>query len=123
MRRVPLALTMAGHHLKMTKMQLIKMKKVFLLSVYGHSIMHLPLIRYCSDSERRKSFREHRKAHYDEFLKIKELRRDGSLLEDESDDETKDNGKKDVKGESSSSIAAGVKDIDIKEPSKPAEGS
>ncbi|KAL0452510.1 UNVERIFIED_CONTAM: protein phosphatase inhibitor 2 [Sesamum latifolium] len=76
-----------------------------------------------SDSERRKSFREHRKAHYDEFLKIKELRRDGSFLEDESDEETKDDGKKDVKGESSSSIAAGVKDIDIKEPSKPAEGS
>ncbi|KAK4436314.1 protein phosphatase inhibitor 2 [Sesamum alatum] len=76
-----------------------------------------------SDSERHRSFRELRKAHYDEFLKITELRRDGSLLEDESDEETKDDGKKDVKGDSSSSITAGVKDIDIKEPSKPAEGS
>lgn len=62
-----------------------------------------------SDSERRRSFKEHRKDHYDEFLKIKELRRNGSHLGDESDEET--------------SIAAGVKDIDIKEPSLPANGS
>ncbi|KAG6425685.1 hypothetical protein SASPL_116131 [Salvia splendens] len=62
-----------------------------------------------SDSERRRSFKEHRKDHYDEFLKIKELRRNGSQLEDASDDEP--------------SITAGVKDIDIEEPSRLANGS
>ncbi|KAL1565569.1 protein phosphatase inhibitor 2-like [Salvia divinorum] len=62
-----------------------------------------------SDSERRRSFKEQRKDHYDEFLKIKELRRNGSQLEDASDDET--------------SITAGVKDIDIEEPSRQANGS
>lgn len=62
-----------------------------------------------SDSERRRSFKEHRKDHYDEFLKIQELRQKGSYLED-SDDE--------------SSITAGVKDIDIKKKSPlPANGS
>ncbi|XP_047968430.1 protein phosphatase inhibitor 2-like isoform X3 [Salvia hispanica] len=62
-----------------------------------------------SDSERCRSFKEHRKDHYDEFLKVKELRRNGSHLEDASDDEP--------------SITAGVKDIDIEEPSRPENGS
>ncbi|KAI3458175.1 hypothetical protein Pfo_014838 [Paulownia fortunei] len=76
-----------------------------------------------SDSERRRSFREHRKVHYDEFHKVKELLRKGSFLRDESDEETKGNGKKDGRCDSSSSITAGVKDIDIEESSQPANGS
>ncbi|MBA0679865.1 hypothetical protein Gogos_010213, partial [Gossypium gossypioides] len=53
-----------------------------------------------------KSFKEQRKAHYDEFLKIKELRRKGSFIEDEDDE---------VEGDSSSSLSSGVKDIGIGE--------
>ncbi|KHG25616.1 putative C17A5.09c [Gossypium arboreum] len=53
-----------------------------------------------------KSFKEQRKAHYDEFLKIKELRRKGSFIEDEDDE---------VEGDSSSSLSSGVKDIGIVE--------
>ncbi|KAL3650485.1 hypothetical protein CASFOL_006888 [Castilleja foliolosa] len=45
-----------------------------------------------SETERRKIFREQRKAHYDEFRKVKQLRRQGSLLENETDEET-ENGK------------------------------
>ncbi|PIN11920.1 hypothetical protein CDL12_15463 [Handroanthus impetiginosus] len=73
-----------------------------------------------SDGERRRSFREHRKAHYDEFRKVEELRRKGSFLEDESDEETEGNGENDRSCDSSS-ITAGVKDIDIEESSQPAK--
>ncbi|KAL0400778.1 UNVERIFIED_CONTAM: protein phosphatase inhibitor 2 [Sesamum latifolium] len=76
-----------------------------------------------SDFERRRSFREHRKAHYDEFRKVKELLRQGSFLEDESDEETKANGKKDRQCDTTSSITDGVEDIDVEKPSKPANGS
>ncbi|WVY96521.1 hypothetical protein V8G54_028672 [Vigna mungo] len=39
---------------------------------------------------------EHRKAHYDEFLKVKELQQNASILEDASDE---DNGAEHTKGE------------------------
>lgn len=81
-----------------------------------------------SETGRSVSFKEHRKAHYDEFLKVKELRRKGSLLEDE-DDEDKNaiaalgTGKE---CESSSSLSDSVKEIDIegkKSSMPPANGS
>ncbi|XP_030463547.1 protein phosphatase inhibitor 2 [Syzygium oleosum] len=69
------------------------------------------------DSETDKSgmtFREHRRAHYDEFLKVRELRKQGSLLEEVEEDAEymdKDDGARD----SSSSLSAGVKDIEIED--------
>ncbi|KAK6936475.1 Protein phosphatase inhibitor 2 (IPP-2), partial [Dillenia turbinata] len=65
-----------------------------------------------SEPERSKSFKEHRRAHYDEFRKVKELRRKGSFLED---DDYEDDDKKEEKCDSSSSLSAGVKDIDIED--------
>ncbi|XP_073126204.1 protein phosphatase inhibitor 2 isoform X1 [Henckelia pumila] len=76
-----------------------------------------------SDSERRKSFREHRKAHYDEFRKVKELRRKGSFLEEGSDEEPNNNRNKAGNGDSTPSIIDGVKDIDIEGFSPSANGS
>ncbi|KAL3652377.1 hypothetical protein CASFOL_002058 [Castilleja foliolosa] len=75
-----------------------------------------------SEMERRKSFREHRKAHYDEFRKVKELRRQGSLPGNETDEET-ENGKERGPHLSSPTITAGVKDMEIKESSLSANGS
>ncbi|KAF8008578.1 hypothetical protein BT93_K2293 [Corymbia citriodora subsp. variegata] len=69
------------------------------------------------DSETDKSgmtFREHRRAHYDEFLKVRELRKQGSMLEEvdeDAEDMDRDNGVRD----SSSSLSAGVKDIEIED--------
>lgn len=62
--------------------------------------------------DRSASFREHRRAHYDEFRKVKELRRKGSFLDDE-DEENGDEAE--GRCDSSSSLSAGVKDIDIEE--------
>jgi len=69
-----------------------------------------------SESDRNgMSFREHRKAHYDEFLKVKELRRKGSFLEDEVNGGRNGDMETDAKCDSSSSLTAGVKEIDIDE--------
>ncbi|XP_021826985.1 protein phosphatase inhibitor 2 isoform X1 [Prunus avium] len=57
-----------------------------------------------------RSFREHRRAHYDEFQKVKELRRKGSFLDDEDEDEDVEMDKEKRSG---SSLTAGVKEIDI----------
>ncbi|KAK6132140.1 hypothetical protein DH2020_034131 [Rehmannia glutinosa] len=74
-----------------------------------------------SGSERRRSFEEHRKAHYDEFHKVKELLRKGSLLEEDEPDEENKDKRRDPS--SSSSITAGVQDIEIEEAPHPANGS
>ncbi|XP_020205274.1 protein phosphatase inhibitor 2 isoform X1 [Cajanus cajan] len=77
-----------------------------------------------SETDRSLSFKEHRKAHYDEFLKVKEMRQKGSPIEDESDE---DNNSEPCKAEKceSSSLSDGVKEMDIegKKSSRPANGS
>ncbi|KAK4339226.1 hypothetical protein RND71_040688 [Anisodus tanguticus] len=64
-----------------------------------------------SGSERSKNFREHRRAHYDEYRKIKELRRNGSSLEGASDDDIEDLEKREGRFNTSSSLTSAVNDI------------
>ncbi|XP_070053277.1 protein phosphatase inhibitor 2 isoform X2 [Nicotiana tomentosiformis] len=68
-----------------------------------------------SGSEKGKSFKEHRRAHYDEYRRVKELRRKGSFLEEASNSEDEDLEKRDGRSDSSSSLTTAVKDIEIEE--------
>ncbi|XP_022159677.1 protein phosphatase inhibitor 2 [Momordica charantia] len=61
----------------------------------------------------KESFKEHRRAHYDEYRKVRELRRNGSLLVDEDDEDEAEMDTAAGRCDSSSSLSAGVRDIDI----------
>ncbi|KAJ1397222.1 Protein phosphatase inhibitor 2 [Sesbania bispinosa] len=79
-----------------------------------------------SETDRSIKFREHRKAHYDEFLKVRELRRKGSHLEDESDEDGNSERSKGEEKCESSSLSDSVKEMDIegkKSSVPPANGS
>ncbi|XP_047322684.1 protein phosphatase inhibitor 2 [Impatiens glandulifera] len=66
-----------------------------------------------SETERNSStFREQRRAHYDEFQQVEEHRRKGSFMEDGSDEDF-ENGK--ANHDPSSSLTQGVRDIEIED--------
>ncbi|KAH9611071.1 hypothetical protein KSS87_018974 [Heliosperma pusillum] len=59
-------------------------------------------------SNRSASFKAHRTAHYDEFLKVKELRRKGSFMEEEESDEDENSVMRKGKAPASSSSTPAV---------------
>lgn len=77
--------------------------------MHMHFVSHF--CRFVNTDGNVTKFRELRRVHYDEFRKVKQLRREGSSLEDASSDEEdeKNNGKID----SPLSSTTGVKDVEI----------
>ncbi|WJX71439.1 hypothetical protein P8452_55434 [Trifolium repens] len=79
-----------------------------------------------SETDKSRNFRKLRKAHYDEYLKVKELRQKSSRVEDESEeDDNPELGKGEKKCESCS-LSDSVKEMDIegkKSSTPPANGS
>ncbi|CAN4105317.1 unnamed protein product [Withania somnifera] len=74
-----------------------------------------------SGSGKGKSFKEHRRAHYDEYRRVKELRLKGSSLEETSDDDDEDFVENHGRSDSSSSLTTAVQDIEIKENMDPSK--
>ncbi|KAF8380295.1 hypothetical protein HHK36_027777 [Tetracentron sinense] len=65
------------------------------------------------------SFREHRRAHYDEFLKVKEHRRKGSFVEDEANNNNDDVKTNEGRCDSSSTSTGSVTEVGETLPQQP----
>ncbi|KAK9143467.1 hypothetical protein Syun_012867 [Stephania yunnanensis] len=62
------------------------------------------------DEDKNRSFREHRRKHYDEYLKVKELQRKGSWLDDEAEEDGNDKAEE---AGASPSLTGGVRKLHI----------
>ncbi|XP_049360087.1 protein phosphatase inhibitor 2-like [Solanum verrucosum] len=74
--------------------------------VMNHADVDVDADEDSDESERKRNFIEHRRGHYDEYKRIKELQRNGSLLQEFDDDDDDNNN---------NIIDDGVKGIEIEE--------